>query len=199
MFSTSMVLFTTSPHLPHKMATAAATTADEMTSLSRHVWQLVADDGVGIERETRSRFVDLVSELREFGLGQTAVFVAVETLDKVQSAVLRVMQLVAQDRHRFVECDVPLAAETTHTHTHTQQQHSQSHRRSECIIELRGICSVVDCRLPWTNHGVRATQLVPIYISNYVASLCNLGVSGLHSGSQKNIPKTVSVIPVRSF
>ena len=38
----------------------------------------------------------------------------VEALDEVQSAVLGVMQLVAQDRHRFVERDVFLAAETTH-------------------------------------------------------------------------------------
>ena len=66
-------------------------------------------------REICLRFVDLVSELREFGDGQAAVFVAVEALDEVQGAVLGVMQFVAQYRDRLVERDISLAAETTQT------------------------------------------------------------------------------------
>lgn len=41
------------------------------------------------------RFVDLVSELREFGDRQTTVVVVVEPLDKMQSSVLGIMQFVA--------------------------------------------------------------------------------------------------------
>jgi len=46
-------------------------------------------------QEIGLRFVDLVSELCEFGDGQPAVVVVVEPLDKVQSSVLGVMQFVA--------------------------------------------------------------------------------------------------------
>ena len=76
------------------------------------------------------RFVDLVPELCELGSRQTAVFVAVEALDEVQSPVLGVMQFVAQDRHRLVERDVSLAAETTsHTlHWHSPHPNASLHR-----------------------------------------------------------------------
>ena len=69
-------------------------------------------------RRIRLRFVDLVPELRKFGLGKTTVVVVVEALDEVQRSVLGVMQFVAQDRHRLVERDISLAAETAQTTRH---------------------------------------------------------------------------------
>jgi len=86
------------------------------------------------------RFVDLVSELREFGDGQTTVFVAVEALDEVQSSVLRVMQFVAQDRHRFVERDISFAAETT------------PRRLNECIT--------ISSESPYTTIALQWTPLL---------------------------------------
>jgi len=47
------------------------------------------------QKEICLRFVDLVSELREFSDRQTTVLVVVEAFDKMQRSILGVMQLVA--------------------------------------------------------------------------------------------------------
>jgi len=142
---------------------------------------------------TDLRFVDLVPELSEFSDWKPAVVVVVEAFDKVQRAVLGVMQFVAQDSHRLVERDVFLPAETTQTTPQScrlpqSRQHpnesvrgpdagwrtllslyicncnAQTVRLSPCIVYADPHCTCIVCSL---NPGQNATGQIDTRIHTH--------------------------------
>jgi len=61
------------------------------------------------------RFFDLVPELTELGGRELSIMVVVESLDEMQRPLLRIVELIGQNGHCFVEADAIFSTVTNVT------------------------------------------------------------------------------------